>query len=356
MQLDRLPRRIEAQGVAQQVVHGTLQQRRPALEGQAGRGLEADLLVRGAEQGVLAHAAKQGVEVDGFGMGLFGINPGQGKDFTDQVFQTVALAGQAWPQGLALLGLGAFGQGQGNAQARQRGAQFVGDVAQQLALAANETLQAGTHAVEVVGQHAEFITPVGQTCQAVLLVGGLAQVMYGAAQAAQRTGDRQGHQQAEQGQHHQGNAQGAERPEQALAVPGVEPRVRDPVDQQVSLAALGTGVFLGQAAPGQAAVIVLTGLEGRRAAREGTGHHGFATVVEHLHVDLETLPAALEKVLGRFDTLLFVVLGPAAGQGIEPGMAAEDPGVLVQHVAKQDRQPGDQGDGQPEAGQDAPEQ
>ncbi|MCY1441017.1 hypothetical protein D9M71_573140 [compost metagenome] len=62
-------------------------------------------------------------------MSLFGIHSGQGEDFADQVFQAVALAGQAWPQRLPLLRLGAFGQGQGNTQPGQRRAQFVGHIA-----------------------------------------------------------------------------------------------------------------------------------------------------------------------------------------------------------------------------------
>ncbi|MNR64185.1 hypothetical protein D3C85_1867440 [compost metagenome] len=63
-----------------------------------------------------------------------------------------------------------------------------------------------------------------------------------------------------------------------------------------------------------------------------------------------------QVVLGIFRPLLLIALGPVLGQGVEARVAAENPGVLVQHVAEQDRQPGNQGDGQPETGQDAPEQ
>ncbi|MNP48972.1 hypothetical protein D3C76_1431270 [compost metagenome] len=54
-------------------------------------------------------------------------------------------------------------------------------IAQQLPLTADQALQARAHAVEVVGQHAEFVAAVGQLDQAVLLVGGLSQVMHRAA-------------------------------------------------------------------------------------------------------------------------------------------------------------------------------
>ena len=353
----RLPDRIEAQGVAQQVVHGPLDQRRPTLQGQPRLRFKAHILVGRAEQGILAHAAQQGVEVDRFGMSLLGIHPGQGQNFADQVFQAVALAGQAWPQGFPLLGLGALGQRQGNSQPGQWGAQLVGHIAQQLALAADGALQARAHLVEVLGQHTELVAPRCQPRQAVLLVGGLPQVMHRAAQAAERAGNGQGHQQAEQRQHNQGDAQCTERPHQAFAVPGIQCRVGNAVDQQVGFAGVGAGVFLGQPAPRQAPlVIVLARFEGRSTAREGAGHHGFATVVEHLHVDLVAVFAPFQEVLCRIQAFLLVMPGPLAGQGIQARVTAEDPGVLVEHVAQQDRQACDQGNGQPETGQDAPEQ
>ncbi|MNG19297.1 hypothetical protein D3C84_1034400 [compost metagenome] len=90
------------------------------MQGQPRLRLQAHVLVWRAEQGVLAHAAEQGIEVDRLGMGLFGIDPRQGEDFADQVFQAVAFAGQAWPQGLTLFRLGALGQGQGDTQPGQR--------------------------------------------------------------------------------------------------------------------------------------------------------------------------------------------------------------------------------------------
>ncbi|MNR47710.1 hypothetical protein D3C85_1668460 [compost metagenome] len=82
----------------------------------------------------------------------------------------------------------------------------MGYIAQQLPLTADQTLQARAHAVEIVGEHAELIAPVGQFYQAVLLIGGLPQIMHGTAQAAERASDRKGHQQTEQGQHHQRDA------------------------------------------------------------------------------------------------------------------------------------------------------
>ncbi|MNP84622.1 hypothetical protein D3C76_1840100 [compost metagenome] len=44
--LDWLPLRIETQGIAQQVVNGTLDQRRPALQGQARLRLQPNVLLR----------------------------------------------------------------------------------------------------------------------------------------------------------------------------------------------------------------------------------------------------------------------------------------------------------------------
>ncbi|MCY1180237.1 hypothetical protein D9M73_206680 [compost metagenome] len=140
-------------------------------------------------------------------------------------------------------------------------------------------------------------------------------------------------------------------------MPGIQRRVGDAVDQQVGFAGVGAGVFLGQPAPWQAPlVVVLARFEGCRTAWKGTGHHGLTAIVEHLHVDLVAVLASFQKVLGRLQAFLLIVLGPLAGQGIQARVAAEDPGVLVEHVPQQDRQACDQGDGQPETGQDAPEQ
>ena len=121
----------------------------------------------------------------------------------------------------------------------------MGDVAQQLALAADQALQACAHAVEVVGQYAELVAAGGQLGQAGLLVRCLAEVVYGAAQALQRAGERQGQEQAEQADHQQADGQGAEGPEPAVAMPGGKFRVGQAVNQQVAGAALGAGVFAG---------------------------------------------------------------------------------------------------------------
>jgi hypothetical protein len=192
--------------------------------------------------------------------------------------------------------------------------------------------------------------------QAVLLVGGLAEVVYGATQAAERAGDGQGQQQADGGQHHQGDGQGTERPEQALAVPGHHLRVGNAVDEQVGLARGRAAVFLGDAAPGQAFGIVVASLEGRRARREGAVDQGLAFFVEDLDVHPVALLALLQKLLGGFRAIALVELAPQFGDILQRRMAAEYPGVLVQRPAQQHGQAGDQGDGQPEAGEDAPEQ
>ncbi|MNT92464.1 hypothetical protein D3C72_2337530 [compost metagenome] len=66
--------------------------------------------------------------------------------------------------------------------------------------------------------------------------------------------------------------------------------------------------------------------------------------------------ALLQQQLGGLFTTFFVALRPLLRQVTQARMATENPGVLVQHVPEQNRQAGNQRDGQPEAGQDAPEQ
>ncbi|MCY1538371.1 hypothetical protein D9M68_739070 [compost metagenome] len=139
-------------------------------------------------------------------------------------------------------------------------------------------------------------------------------------------------------------------------MPGGQFRVGDAVDEQIGLARLRAAVVRGEAAPGQASVIGLARLEGCRARRKSAFDQGLAVVADHLHVDAEVFLALLKKCLGGARALFLVALCPGLGQAIQGGMPAENPGVLVQRAAEQHGQPGNQGDGQPEAGEDAPEQ
>ncbi|MNP16298.1 hypothetical protein D3C76_1086880 [compost metagenome] len=140
-------------------------------------------------------------------------------------------------------------------------------------------------------------------------------------------------------------------------MPGVEFRVGNAVNEQVGVGGFFTGVFIGQAPPRQASVIVvLPRLEGRRTAREGAAHHRVTAFVEHLNVDVVLMFALLQKVLRGVLTLGFVGLRPLFGQGVETRVATEYPGILIEHMPEQNRQPCNQGDSQPEAGQNTPEQ
>ncbi len=140
-------------------------------------------------------------------------------------------------------------------------------------------------------------------------------------------------------------------------MPGVQFRMRDAVDEQVGVTGFFAGELIGQTPPWQAPVIVvLARLKGRRTFGKGTAHHRIAAFVKHLNVDVILAFALLENVLGGVFTLTFVGLRPLFGQRVEARVAAENPGVLVEHVPEQDGKPCNQSDGQPEAGQDTPEQ
>ncbi|MNY31619.1 hypothetical protein D3C86_1657880 [compost metagenome] len=140
-----------------------------------------DELVGHTQLSILLQGMEQRIEIHVFSAGVIGIDARQYQNLADQRFEPVAFAGQARPELFPFFRRGPFGQCQRNAQAGEGRAQFVGDVTQQLPLTADQALQAGAHAVEVIGQHAEFITAVGEFDQAVLLIGGLSQVMHGAA-------------------------------------------------------------------------------------------------------------------------------------------------------------------------------
>ncbi|CEL28135.1 hypothetical protein SRM1_01469 [Pseudomonas fluorescens] len=181
--------------------------------------------------------------------------------------------------------------------------------------------------------------------------------MYRAAQTAKRTGDGEGHQQAEQSQYHQRNAQSTQWPEQAFAVPGVEFGVWDAVDEQVGVTGFFTGELIGQAPPRQASVIVvLAGFEGSGTTGEGAAHDRVTAFVQHLNIDVVLAFALLEDLLSGFLALCFVALRPLSREGVETRMATEDPRVLIEHVPQQNGQPCNQSDGQPEACENTPEQ
>ena len=118
-------------------------------------------------------------------------------------------------------------------------------------------------------------------------------------------------------------------------MPGGEFRVGDAINQQVAGAALGAGVFAGQAPPRQALFIVLTGFEGRGAARKGAFDQRLAFVVEHLYIDVEALFAFFQVGLGDLCATAFIQLSPALGEAVDSRVVVEYPGVLVEGRAQQ---------------------
>ena len=119
LQFNRFAHRVEALGIAQQVVHGAFDHGRPAFKLQVIGSRQLHHLLGGTELGVLLQRFKQRGEVDVFGAGVVGVDPRQYQDLADQGLQSIAFAGQARPEFFPFFGAGAFGQGQGDTQARQ---------------------------------------------------------------------------------------------------------------------------------------------------------------------------------------------------------------------------------------------
>ena len=117
--LDRLAHRVEAQGIAQQVVHRALQHIRPAVELQVAFQLNLNLLLGRIQVRVVLQFVQQLAEVDWLRRARFGVEAGEGEDFTDQRFQAVALLTQARPVFFPFGSIRALGQRQSDAQARQ---------------------------------------------------------------------------------------------------------------------------------------------------------------------------------------------------------------------------------------------
>ena len=137
-----------------------------------------------------------------------------------------------------------------------------------------------------------------QARQRLLLIGRLAEVVHGTAQAIQRSGDGQRQQQAEAGQHHQSDAQRTQRPGQAAAVPGLQFGMRNTVDEQVGFAGGRAGVVGGQASPGQwALAILMARLEGGSAGGEGTADDRLAVFGQYLYINPCTMAVLFEQPL-----------------------------------------------------------
>ena len=114
--------------------------------------IDLQLLLQGGQASVFLQVAEQGGQIDGLCGARIRVQAGQCKNFADQRFQSITLLTQTGPEPFSLLGIGALRQCQCNTQARQGLAQFVGNIAQQLTLAADQALQALAHAVEVLDQ------------------------------------------------------------------------------------------------------------------------------------------------------------------------------------------------------------
>ena len=102
--------------------------------------------------------------------------------------------------------------------------------------------------------------------------------------------------------------------------------------------------------------VALTCLERCGAWREGAANDRLAVLAQHLHVDVRAMPVLLQQALGRNCTLLLVDPGPGLREAADSGVAAENPGVLVQRMPEQQCQAGDQCNGEPEGCENAPEQ
>ena len=97
-------------------------------------------------------------------------------------------------------------------------------------------------------------------------------------------------------------------------------------------------------------------LAAMRALLAERAEHIAAVIVEPLVQGAAGMVMHGPGYLRGLRALLLVELGPEFRQLTDSRVMADDPGVLIERTPQQHGQPGDQGDGQPETGEDAPEQ
>ncbi len=140
-------------------------------------------------------------------------------------------------------------------------------------------------------------------------------------------------------------------------MPGLQFGIGNAVDEQVGFTAGRAGVIGGEASPGQwALAILMARFEGGGAGREGAADDWLAVFRQHLYIDPCTMAMLFQQALCSQRALALVDLGPGFGETLQRRVAAENPGVLVQRMAEQHGQAGNQCNGQPEGCEYAPEQ
>ena len=120
LHFNRLPHRVEPLSIAQQVVDGTLDHRRPAFKVQLRLGFKVHVLLRRTQLSILLQGVEQRIEINLFSAGIVGIDPRQNQDFADQRFQSIALPSEARPEFFSFFRVGPLGQSQRNAQPGKR--------------------------------------------------------------------------------------------------------------------------------------------------------------------------------------------------------------------------------------------
>ncbi len=125
LQVYPLPGRVEAQGVAQQVVQRPLDHVRPALQVQIVLHLDLNMLFGTVQVRIVFQSVQQLAQIDRLRPAEICVQTRQGQNLADQRFQSVTFTAQTRPELFTLGRFCAFSQCQSNAQSGQRRAQLV---------------------------------------------------------------------------------------------------------------------------------------------------------------------------------------------------------------------------------------
>src|SRR5690554_563113 len=346
--------RGKTQGIAQQIVHGAGQLVRPAVQNAAGGTFQPELPITGNETGILQDVGNQTVQFEGGGWDVPRIQPAEGQNIPDQTVKAATFAVQALPERIVRAQPLLLSQRQSDTQPRQRRAQLMGNVSHQLGLTVEQALHPVCHVLELARQLAYLVPAAPGPGQGSGIEAALGQILGGGAELAQGSRQVAAEQQTQCGQHQHGDGdigqhgKGRALPAEEFGAGYVQQQLVGRLIgipgqlEQAAIARSRGGGFVAGLAPGQGG--------------QGALQQSLALVIEQLGAQTVLLQLLLQPLLRGSRTLLLIDANQLRAEIAQLRMELQQEPVLLQGAADQKARTTHQQGGQPENGEDLPEQ